>query len=125
MILCSSFWASGQEIKAFLKNDGVKSMTFKEFKEHEILQLNDSSLKVSGYVIYFACDNNFHDPKDKNCNITYAMVQGNSLKDKYVIEAMKNFTKHFYIVFDYVRYLDKNGETKVVQILPGRIDITE
>ena len=114
-----------QEISLFIKSPGTKKLTVKEFKNEDVLQISDSTLKVFSYVIYFACDNDYHKPTEKDCNISVAQVLGNSLKAESVVEMEKKYTTHFYIVFDNVKCINKEGEIRVIGNLPGRIDITE
>ena len=123
-LLFKSASAHCQDISVFIKSPGTKKLTVKEFKEQEILQMTDSTLKVYSYVIYFACDNEYHKPNEKGCDISVAQVSGNSLKAESVVEMTKIFTTHFYIVLDNVKCIDKNGNIRVLAT-PGRIDITE
>ena len=123
-LLFKSVSVQCQEIKAFIKSPDFSRMTLSEFNNQDIIQLSDTSLKVYSYNIYFNCDDKYLNPKE-DCNVSLAAIDGNSLKHLYVRDLVKKYKSHFYVVLDMVKYLDKNGELKIVANPPQRIDITE
>ena len=111
-----------QNLIAYVKDTIIKTYdSLEEFKENSTLQLTDTSLKIKSYVAYFACDYNFHKVGEEPCYVSVTTVLGNTLQGKNFIELLNKYKKHFYIVFDNVLYLDRDGETKGA--IGPRIDI--
>lgn len=87
-----------------------------------MVQLTDTSLKIKSYVAYFTTHEDYQFKKGRMNDISVTTVIGNTLKDENFISLLKKYKDHFYIVFDNIICVDKNGIVKGAES-PGRIDI--
>ncbi|MBK9530727.1 MAG: hypothetical protein IPO42_02805 [Chitinophagaceae bacterium] len=112
-------YISHSQISAFIKDSSIKELSIKEFKKESLLKLADTSLKVVSYVAYFTCDMDFHDPKETLCQyVSQVTVKSNSLYDNNFRKVLRKYKKYFFIVFDNVKYVNKNGDIELVEKPP-------
>jgi hypothetical protein len=121
-LLLFSEITKSQELKTFLNDSATTYKSLNEFRKNTALLLSDTSFKIKSYVVYFGCDYNFHKVSEEICNVSVSTIFGNSLQDSSFIELLNKYNQHFYIVFDNIMCVDKNGLTKVA-LSPGRINI--